>query len=195
MGKSSYNVFVALLRGVNVGGNNMISMSSLKKSFEALGFNDVVTYINSGNIIFKSKEADARKLESKIEKMLSKDYQLDSRVVLRSLPEMEKLVKNLPRNWNDDSGWRYNVIFLRHTIDSEKILAELEVKKDIEEVVYYPGALLWRAQISELTRTNMLKLSSRKMYQDMTIRNQNTTRKLYELMKKVVESEPQKSTK
>jgi len=195
MGKSSYNVFVALLRGVNVGGNNMISMSSLKKSFEALGFNDVVTYINSGNIIFKSKEADARKLESKIEKMLLKEYQLDSRVVLRSLSEMEKLVKNLPRNWNDDSGWRYNVIFLRHTIDSEKILAELEVKKDIEEVVYYPGALLWRAQISELTRTNMLKLSSRKMYQDMTIRNQNTTRKLYELMKKVVESEPQKSTK
>jgi len=137
-------------------------------------------------------EADARKLESKIEKMLLKEYQLDSRVVLRSLSEMEKLVKNLPRNWNDDSGWRYNVIFLRHTIDSEKILAELEVKKDIEEVVYYPGALLWRAQISELTRTNMLKLSSRKMYQDMTIRNQNTTRKLYELMKKV---EPQKSTK
>jgi len=192
MAKSISNVFVALLRGVNVGGNNMISMSSLKKSFEALGFNDVVTYINSGNIIFKSKEADARKLESKIEKMLSKEYQLDSRVVLRSLSEMEKLVKNLPRNWNDDSGWRYNVIFLRHTIDSEKILAELEVKKDIEEVVYYPGALLWRAQISELTRTNMLKLSSRKMYQDMTIRNQNTTRKLYELMKKV---EPQKSTK
>ena len=192
MSKSTSNVFVALLRGVNVGGNNMISMSSLKKSFETLGFTDVVTYINSGNIIFKSKETDARKLESKIEKMLSKEYQLDSRVVLRSLSEMEKLVKNLPRNWNDDSGWRYNVIFLRHTIDSEKILAELEVKKDIEEVVYYPGALLWRAQISELTRTNMLKLSSRKMYQDMTIRNQNTTRKLYELMKKV---EPQKSTK
>lgn len=195
MAKSISNVFVALLRGVNVGGNNMISMSSLKKSFEALGFNDVVTYINSGNIIFKSKEADARKLETKIEKMLSKEYQLDSRVVLRSLSEMEKLVKNLPRNWNDDSGWRYNVIFLRHTIDSEKILVELEVKQDIEEVVYYPGALLWRAQISELTRTNMLKLSSRKMYQDMTIRNQNTTRKLYELMKKVVESKPQKSTK
>lgn len=192
MGKSTSSLFVALLRGVNVGGNNMISMSSLKKSFEALGFNDVVTYINSGNIIFKSKEADARKVESKIEKMLSKEYQLDSRVVLRSLSEMEKLVQNLPHNWNDDSGWRYNVIFLRHTIDSEKILAELEVKKDIEEVVYHPGALLWSAQISELTRTNMLKLSSRKMYQDMTIRNQNTTRKLYELMKK---SEPQKSTK
>lgn len=185
MGKSNSNVFVALLRGVNVGGNNMISMSALKKSFEALGFNDVVTYINSGNIIFKSKEADARKLESKIEKMLSKEYQLESRVVLRSLSEMEKVVQSLPRNWTPDRDWRYNVIFLRRTIDSEDILRELEIKKDIEEVVYCPGALLWSAQISELTRTNMLKLSSRKMYQDMTIRNQNTTRKLYELMKKV----------
>ena len=185
MRKSTSNVFVALLRGVNVGGNNMISMSSLKESFEMLGFTEVVTYINSGNIIFKSKEADARKLESKIEKMLVKEYELDSRVVLRSLAEMEKIVKSLPVNWTGDSKWRYNVIFLRHTIDSEKILAELEVKKDIEEVVYCPGALFWSAQVSELTRTNMLKLSSRKMYQDMTIRNVNTTRKLYELMKKV----------
>jgi len=189
MSKSTSNVFVALLRGVNVGGNNMISMSSLKKSFETMGFTNVVTYINSGNIIFKSKEADARKLESKIEKMLLRDYQLGSKVVLRSLSEMAKLVQSLPRNWGADSNWRYNVIFLRHTIDSEKILAELEVKKDIEEVVYRPGTLLWSAQVNELTRTNMQKLASRKMYQDMTIRNLNTTRKLHELMEKVAESD------
>lgn len=185
MGKSTSNVFVALLRGVNVGGNNMISMSSLKQSFESMGFTDVVTYINSGNIIFKSKGADARKLETKIEKMLVKEYELGSRVVLRSLSEMENIVQNLPRKWTGNKDWRYNVIFLRHTIDSEKILDELEVKQDIEEVEYCPGALFWSAQISELTRTNMLKLSSRKMYQDMTIRNVNTTRKLYDLMKKL----------
>src|SRR5829696_1151079 len=184
MGKSILTVFVALLRGVNVGGNNMISMTSLKKSFEAMGFTGVLTYINSGNIIFKSKETDARKLERKIEQMLSKEYQLDSKVVVRTLSEMEKLVQSLPRTWTGDSNWRYNVIFLRHSIDSEKILAELDVKKDIEEVVYRPGTLLWSAQVSDLNRTNMLKLSSRKMYQDMTIRNLNTTRKLYELMKK-----------
>jgi len=185
MTKSKINVFVALLRGVNVGGNNMISMSALRKSFEAMGFPHVSTYINSGNIIFTTKEKDARKLEKKIEQMLSKEYQLDSRVVLRSLPEMEKLVQSLPRTWNGDPAFRYNVIFLRHTIDSEKILNELEVKADIEEVLYRPGALLWSAQITDLTRTQMVKLSSRKMYQDMTIRNLNTTRKLCELMKKV----------
>ena len=186
--KSSLNVFVALLRGVNVGGSNMISMSSLKESFEKMGFTQVTTYINSGNIVFKTKEGDARKLEKKIEQMLSKDYELGSKVVLRSLPEMEKLVKSLPRTWTGDPNWRYNVIFLRHTIDSEKILDELVIKGDVEEVVYRPGTLLWSAQVSNLNRTNMIKLSSRKIYQDMTIRNLNTTRKLCELMKKVAET-------
>ena len=186
--KSRLKVFVALLRGVNVGGNNMISMSSLKKSFEALGFPHVTTYINSGNIVFTTKEKDARKLEKRIEQMLSKEYELGSRVVVRSLPEMEQLVKNLPRSWSADSRWRYNVIFLRHSIDSEAILADLPANSDIEEIVYRPGALLWSAQATEMNRTNLAKLSSRKVFQDMTVRNLNTTKKLCDLMKKVSDS-------
>ena len=181
--KSRLNVFVALLRGVNVGGNNMISMSSLKESFETIGFKQVTTYINSGNIIFKTKEGDARKLEKKIEQMLARDYQLESKVVLRSLSEMVKLVDSLPRSWSGDSRWRYNVIFLRHTIDSEKILDELQTKADVEQVEYRPGTLLWSAQVSELNQTSLPKLSSRKIFQDMTVRNLNTTKKLCDLMK------------
>jgi uncharacterized protein (DUF1697 family) len=182
--KSRPTVFVALLRGVNVGGNNMISMRSLKESFENLGFVNVSTYINSGNIIFQSKEADPRKLERKIEQMLSSDYQLDSKVVLRSLSEMEKLMNDLPRSWNEDSSWRYNVIFLRYSIDSEKILTELPANSDIEQVVYRPGALLWSTQATQMSQSQLGKLSSRKTFRDMTVRNLNTTRKLYELMKK-----------
>src|SRR6185503_19027229 len=156
---------------------------------ETLGFTQVTTYINSGNIVFKTKEADARKLEKKIEQMLSKAYKLDSKVVLRSLPEMETLVKNLPPSWTADSRWRYNVIFLRHSIDSEKILADLPIKSnDIEQISYRQGALLWSAQITEFTGSNLAKLSSRKIFQDMTVRNLNTTKKLYEMMKKVHES-------
>ena len=187
-GGSKLNVFVALLRGVNVGGNNMISMRALKESFEKMGFTQVSTYINSGNIIFATKEDDARKLEIKIEQMLLKDYQLDSKVVLRSLPEMAKLVKSLPSGWGGDSSWRYNVVFLRHTIDSKKILADLPAKDDIEEIVYRPGTLLWSAQASEASRSNMVKLASKKIFKDMTVRNLNTTKKLHELMKKVAET-------
>src|ERR1044072_7668909 len=188
MGKSASNIYVALLRGVNVGGNNMISMSALKKSFEAMGFANVSTYINSGNIIFETKEKDARKLEKKIEQMMSRDYQLESKVVWRRLSEMEKLVQSLPRNWGSDKSWRYNVIFLRHTIDSEDILAELPFDSDVEQVVYRPGTLLWSAHLDQISRSKMSKLSSRKLFQDMTVRNLNTTKKLYELMKKVAES-------
>lgn len=185
--KPSLNVYVALLRGVNVGGNNMISMKALKESFTAMGFAGVTTYINSGNIIFKTKESDPRKLEKKVEQMLVEEYELESRVVIRSLAEMEELVKSLPRTWGEDSRRRYNVIFLRHTIDSEEILNDVPIKEDIEEVFYRPGTLLWSAQVDALNRTNMLKLASRKLYQELTVRNTNTTRKICELMKKVAE--------
>lgn len=180
----SGNIFVALLRGVNVGGNNMISMKALKESFEAIGFTQVTTYINSGNVIFKTKETDARKLERKIERMLAKDFQLDSKVVVRSVAEMEELLNSLPSSWDDDSRWRYYVIFLRHSIDSEKILADLPANDDIEQIVYRPGTLLWSALISGLTRSKIHKLSGQKIYREMTVRNLNTTRKLHELMKK-----------
>jgi uncharacterized protein (DUF1697 family) len=185
--KSRVKVYVALLRGVNVGGNNIISMRELKERFEGIGFTQVSTYINSGNVIFVSKDTDARKLETKIERMLNKDFQLGSKVVVRSLAEMAQLVESLPSNWNDDS-WRYNVMFLRHTIDSEKILDELIAKGDHEQIAYRPGTVLWSAKASEINRTNMQKLSSRKIFQDMTVRNLNTTKKLHELMKKLAES-------
>jgi uncharacterized protein (DUF1697 family) len=181
--QSRRGVFVALLRGVNVGGNNIISMRALKESFEKSGFTDVTTYINSGNVIFTTKELDARKLEKKVEQILSKDFQLDSKVVVRSVSEMAKLVESLPESWTGDSRYRYNVMFLRHTIDSEKILEELAAKSGAEQFEYRQGALLWSAEVSELARTSMQKLSSRKVFQDMTVRNLNTTKKLYELMK------------
>jgi len=183
--KSRVNVFVALLRGVNVGGNNIISMRELKERFEGIGFNQVSTYINSGNVIFATKETDPRKLEVKIEKMLSKDFQLDSKVVVRSLGQMERLVKSLPKSWTGDRDWRYNVMFLRHTIDSEAVLEELATTTESEELVYRPGTLLWSAHIKDIDRTSMNKMSSRKVFREMTVRNLNTTKKLCELMRKV----------
>ena len=181
---ASHAVFVALLRGVNVGGKNMISMSALKTSFEKLGFKDVSTYINSGNILFKSKGLDARKLEKKIEQMLSKEYKLGSNVVVKSYAEIEKLVSSLPKNWNGDKAYRFNVMFLRHTVDSQDMLTGLEPNKDIEEVVVYrQGALLWSSLLCELNQTTMAKVSNKKAFQEVTVRNLNTTLKLYELMK------------
>lgn len=166
----------------------MIRMSSLKASFESMGFEDVTTYINSGNIIFKAKEGDARKLERNIEGMLSREYKLECKVVVRSFSEVANLVENLPKNWDGDTKWKYNVIFLRHSIDSENVFERLEPKSDVEQVVYCPGALLWSARISDWSRTDIHKLASRSIYQDMTVRNLNTAKKLYVLMKEMSEA-------
>ena len=161
----------------------MISMSSLKDSFERMGFTDVTTYINSGNIIFRARDGDARKLEAKIERMLEREYKLGCKVVVRSFSEIAALVKSLPKTWNGDERWKYNVIFLRHSIDSEDVVDRLNANRDIEDVVYRPGTLLWSAKVSDVSRAAMQKLPGQKIFQDMTVRNLNTTRKIYELMK------------
>ena len=161
----------------------MIRMSSLKTSFEQMSFTDVSTYINSGNIIFKSKDGDARKLETKIERMLEREYKLGCKVVVRSFAEMAALVKSLPKTWNGDERWRYNVIFLRHSIDSKSILDDLNPKTGIEEVIYRRGTVLWATKASDAKQSSWIKLPSKKIFQDMTVRNLNTTKKIYELMK------------
>lgn len=177
--------YVALLRGINVGGNNMISMSALRESFAALGFKDVASYINSGNILFKTKVADARKLELKIERMLAADYKIPCKVVIRSSAEIAQLVRGLPRDWDGNKDWRYNVVFLRHTIDSKSIVDGLNATPDLEKVSYVPGTLLWSAKVQNVTKTAMIKMSTQKVFQDMTVRNLNTTKKLHELMQKM----------
>lgn len=175
-------LFVALLRGINVGGKNMISMSALKESFEEMGFKDVTTYINSGNIIFRAKDGDVRKLEQKIERMLSQEYELERKVVVRDFDEIAKLIKSLPKSWKDER-WSYNVVFLRDSIDSKEILDDVDAKDGIEKVVYRPGTLLWATKTSDAKQSVWTRLPSKKVFQDMTVRNLNTTKKIYELMK------------
>jgi uncharacterized protein (DUF1697 family) len=180
-------VYVALLRGVNVGGNNLVSMKALKESFERLRVKDVASYINSGNILFRSADTDPRKLEDRIDRMLEREHDLPGRTVVRSLAEMARLVKTIAATWKPDAEWRYNVIFLRHSIDSARVLAGINLKPELERVVYCPGTLLWSARVSGLTRTAMLKLVRQPVYKDMTIRNVNTTTKLLRLMQAMQE--------
>jgi uncharacterized protein (DUF1697 family) len=175
-------VYVALLRGINVGGNNMLSMKSLAASFERAGFQDVTTYINSGNVLFRARARDPRRIERKIDRMLHAEYGLPIKTVVRSHAEMARLVKTISATWKPDARWRYNVIFLRHPIDSKDVLVGLDFKPDLERVVYCPGTLLWSARIDALTRSAMLKLAGKPLYREMTVRNVNTTTKILALM-------------
>jgi uncharacterized protein (DUF1697 family) len=176
-------IYVALLRGINVGGKNKIDMKKLKKSFENIGMLKVITYINSGNVIFEDTEHNKDEILSLLEEVIYKDFLLNIKVLIRSLDDFELIIKNLPYNWNNDKDMKCDVLFLWDEIDSEKLVGEIEVKPNIDTIIYVPGAILWAVNKINLTKSGLMKMAGTILYKKMTIRNVNTTRKIYELMK------------
>lgn len=176
-------IYVALLRGINVGGNNKIDMKELKKIFEGAGMESVTTYINSGNIVFADSTHSRSELRNILEKAILIKHMLDIKVLLRSLEEIDQMMEVLPTSWKNDKTMKSDVIFLGEEINNEKLMDELKVREGIDTVKYVPGAILWMVERENATKSGLLKVVGTKIYKDMTIRNVNTTRKIYEIMK------------
>ncbi len=176
-------LFVALLRGINVGGNNKVEMSKLKLSFEELGFSKVKTYINSGNVIFESlDEKDLATITSRLEKKIEEDFGFFIKVLVCGFDLIKKIVKKLPDDWHNNEAMKCDVMFLWEEIDNQNLVAELPIKKDIDEVIYTKGAILWSIKRENLAKSGIMKLVGTKLYKQMTIRNANTVRKLFSIM-------------
>jgi uncharacterized protein (DUF1697 family) len=175
--------YVALLRGINVGGNNKVPMKTLKTLFEGLGYVDVFTYINSGNVIFKSSKSPTALVEE-IEKGIEKKFRFPVRVVVRDLKNIKKLVKAIPKEWANDIGRRTDVLFLWDEFDTKKTLGLIVQNPDVDVLKYIPGAIVWTLDRKFYTKSAMHKFIGTKVYKNMTGRNVNTVRKLAELMKK-----------
>ncbi len=183
--------YLALLRGINVGGNNIIPMAELVQSFMRLRLANVKTLIASGNVVFQAPRTDLRKLERTIEKRLTTDFAYDAKVVVKSHAEVDAIIAGLPKGWQRPSAaHRYYVIFLRHGIDRAELVDELAPKADVENLTYRPGVLFWQAKVSALSRSNVARLTQRKIYADVTVRNLSTTKKLAALMAAAASREP-----
>ena len=105
--------YVALLRGINVGGNNLIKMTELKACFEKQGFADVVTYIQSGNVLFSAR-ARSRQARRRIEEALAATFNYKASVVLRSRKELRDDRRAAPAGFGTQPDkYRYDVIFLK----------------------------------------------------------------------------------
>ncbi|MGH2711749.1 MAG: DUF1697 domain-containing protein [Actinomycetota bacterium] len=107
--------YVALLRGINVGGKNLIKMADLKASFEEGGFENVATYIASGNVIFESSERSAATLTKKIETLLSARFKkYEANVVVRSKSQMRSILEKAPKGFGaQPARFRSDVLFLK----------------------------------------------------------------------------------
>ena len=175
-------IYVALLRGINVGGKNKVDMRKLKATFEESGMGDVGTYINSGNVVFRDNRRKSPRITSVLEEAIAADIGLQIKVLVRDLPAIRKVIKALPDTWTTDATMRCDVMFLWQGFDRTDVLKEWKIKPEIEDVVYVPGAVIWRIDRSNQTKSRMTKVVGTDLYRAMTIRNSNTVRKLAEMM-------------
>ena len=104
---------IALLRGINISGKNKVPMAELKKGFEAAGFLEVKTWLNSGNVVFSCEEADAAALADRIERMMQCEFGLDIPVYVILQKELADILRHAPDWWGMENQEVYdNLIFI-----------------------------------------------------------------------------------
>jgi uncharacterized protein (DUF1697 family) len=179
------NQYVALLRGINVGGNNLIKMSALKTCFEETGLRDVTTYIQTGNVLFTAGRTNPRALTGQIENALSATFAFECRVVVRSFEQMKATVEKSPKGFGRQPAvYRYDVIFLKEPLTPEDALTHVRAKPGVDRVFSGDGVLYFSRLISKATQSQLSRIVGTPAYANMTIRNWNTTVKLLDLMKR-----------
>lgn len=176
-------MYVALLRGINVGGERKVEMKRLKATFEHVGMEGVRTYINSGNVIFTSTERDAGQLEETLEQAIHEDFGFAVDVLLRDAERFDTVLNALPDDWANDETAKCDVMFLWPDADEPGVVGKLAIRDGIDDVRYVSGALLWRVERPQVTKSGMMKLVGTDLYKQMTVRNCNTVRKLGALMR------------
>jgi uncharacterized protein (DUF1697 family) len=175
--------YVALLRGINVGGKNIIKMADLRACFEEHGYDDVATYIQSGNVVFGKRGARAADLTRAIEEMLAARFSYEATVMLLSRPQLKKIVSSAPAGFGEEPElYRYDVIFLQAGLTPKAALANVATNPNVDTAHAGPGALYFSRLISKASKSRLSKLASKPVYQRMTIRNWNTTTKLLSMM-------------
>jgi uncharacterized protein (DUF1697 family) len=180
--KKTNRRYVALLRGINVGGNNIIKMQDLKHAFENMGCTNIRTYIQSGNVVFDSPVTDEEKLCANIEKTLSKEFAYASSVVLITQTQLKKIVASAPPSFGrEPTKYRYDVLFLKPHISVRALLKDIPINPAVDIVHAGKGVLFYSRLIAHATKSRMNKVILLPAYKSMTIRNWNTTMKLRDL--------------
>jgi uncharacterized protein (DUF1697 family) len=182
-------LYLALLRGINVGGKNIIKMTALAACFESRGFEHVRTYIQSGNVILSAGEPDKTRLTRRIEDALSQTFDYDSSVVLRSYDEMKDIVSLAPQGFGSQPDeYRYNVIYLKEPLTAAEAMQSVTTREGVDRAFAGDGVLYFSHLMRRASQSRLTRIIGLPVYQSMTIRNWNTTTKLLNMMEEVESS-------
>ena len=177
--------YVALLRGVNVGGNHPVPKKEFQVVLESLGFSDVVVYINSGNAVFTS---DTKPTASEVQAALEKYFGFDIPTLVLSGEKVRTIAAAIPPDWTNDaptpdkSGQKSDVLYLFDDINTPDIIDKLGHRPEIETIIYVDGAVLANISRKNQAKYSLLRIVGTTLYRQMTIRNITTARKLAELV-------------
>jgi uncharacterized protein (DUF1697 family) len=179
------HTYVVLLRGINVGGKNIVPMAGLRSCLKELGFANVTTYIASGNVILASDQP-AAEIKSRIEAALTKNFKLHSdliKVLVLTRKQLQTVVDKKPAGFGDQPA-KYNsdVIFLMG-IDAAEAMLIFDPREGVDTVWPGVGVIYSQRLSAERTKSRLNKIMASPLYKSMTIRNWNTTVKLLELLK------------
>ncbi len=174
--------YIAFLRSINVGGKNIIKMADLKEAVEKSGFTGVTTFIQSGNLIFESDETSVSRIVEKLHSSFLKSFNYNSLIIVKSLEQLKRIAAEIPSDWEKNDSLRRYLAFVADYIPVEEVIRQLELKEGIDFVEPGAGVLYMSTLLSGITRSKLTRLITKKVYQDITIRNYDTVRKILAIM-------------
>lgn len=169
--------YVALLRGINVGDGARVPMKTLKELLEGLGLSHVVTYLNSGNVVFDS-ELGSPELTRLIGDELERAFGRQVLTLVKTSVEMVAIAESIPREWGNDAGQQTYVAYLFDDVATPELIEELPIKREFMSIFYAHKAIVWNIKRENYNRSRITKIVTHSSYARMTTRNVNTARKL-----------------
>ena len=172
---------IALLRGINVGGHRKVPMARLRELMEALGFSDVRTYVQSGNVVFTGPDAPAVEVARRLEQELAATFGFDVSVVVRSRDELAEVVEANPLRDVATDPARHLVVFRDSNVDLERV-AHVDPAEFAPEAFHVRGRELYVWAPEGVRDSRLLKvLSEQRLGGTATARNWRTVEKLLAL--------------
>lgn len=168
--------FVALLRGINVGGNRVIKSVDLQECFESMNFSQVQVFLASGNVVFECKERELQDLTGLIEKTLKASFDYPAKVIVLKLSTLAKIVEEQP--FVEMEGWHRLIVFLTKNIARELVTA-VRPNAAVEQIEAGRNVVYWTVERGMTLKSEFGKLLAKAKYKDLnTVRNINTVQKL-----------------
>ena len=177
----------ALLRGINISGKNKISMSELKKILEENRYKNVITYLNSGNVIFESNTDNKENMMQDIYKIVKNKFNLEIPIFIISQLELEDILNNNPEWWGTENKEIYdNLIFIITPTKYEEVYNTIgNPREEIEKIKEFKNSIFWSYDLKNYRKSNWWnKTASTNIKDRITIRTANTMKRILEICKK-----------